>query len=97
MLTCPTPSTDSIARLTCLSAISVSVRRLMLSEDRTNVMTGSASGSAFWTTGGSTCGGRLRIAPETFSRTLFAASSRSRSRTNLRVMLAEPSLMVAES
>ena len=29
MLTSPTPSTDSSARLTCLSAISVSVRRLV--------------------------------------------------------------------
>ncbi len=44
--------------------------------------------------GGSTCGGTLRIAPETFSRTVFAASSRSRSRTNLILMLPPPRFAV---
>ena len=53
-----------MARFTCLSAISVSVRRLIVSDDRTIDMIGSESGSTFWMTGGSTCGGRLRIAPD---------------------------------
>ena len=51
-------------------------------------MIGSASGSCFWMTGGSTSGGTFRIAPATFSRTLLAASSRSRSSRNRTVMLA---------
>ena len=74
-----------MARFTCLSAISVSVRRLIVSDDRTIAMIGSESGSTFWMTGGRICGGRLRSAPETFSRTSLAASLMSRSSTNLTV------------
>ena len=51
-------------------------------------MIGSASGSAFWMIGGSTSGGTFFIAPATFSRTVLAASSRSRSSRNRTVMLA---------
>ena len=90
MVTAPTPSTDSSARLTCLSAISVRARRLVLFPETTRLMIGSASGSCFWMTGGSTSGGTLRIAPATFSRTVFAASSRSRPSRNCTVMLALP-------
>ena len=64
-----------------------------MSDDRTTDMIGSESGSTFWMTGGSTCGGRLRIAPETFSRTSLAASLMSRSSTKRRVTVALPSLM----
>ena len=64
-----------------------------MSDDRTTDMIGSESGSTFWMTGGSTCGGRSRIAPETFSRTSLAASLMSRSSTKRRVTVALPSLM----
>ena len=61
-------------------------------------MIGSASGSCFWMIGGSTSGGTFRIAPATFSRTVFAASSRSRSSRNRTVMLAvPPALTLARS
>ena len=61
-------------------------------------MIGSASGSCFWMTGGSTSGGTFRIAPATFSRTVFAASSRSRPSRNCTVMLAlPPALTLARS
>ena len=56
----------------------------------TMLMIGSASGSCFWTTGGSVSGGTARIAPATFSRTALAASSRSASSTNRIWMLAVP-------
>ncbi len=59
-------------------------------------ITGSASGSTFVMTGGSSVGGTFRIAPATFSRTSFAASLRSRSSTKRTVMLPRPSLMRAE-
>ncbi len=88
--TSPTPSTDSRIRLTRISAISVSVRRLIVFDDNTRLMIAAASGSAFWIIGGSTCGGTFFSAPETFSRTALAASSRSRSSTNRIVMVAEP-------
>ena len=90
IVTAPTPSTDSSARFTCLSAISVSVRRLALVLEIMMLMIGSASGSCFWTTGGSVSGGTARIAPATFSRTALAASSRSASSTNRIGMLAVP-------
>ena len=52
-VTSPTPSTDSSARFTCLSAISVSARRLVvLRRDARALMIESASGSAFWMIGG---------------------------------------------
>ena len=89
-VTAPTPSTDSSARFTCLSATSVSARTVICFDASTIVMIESASGSAFWMTGGSTSGGTARMAPATFSRTLLAASSRSRSSTKRTVMLAEP-------
>ena len=76
--------------MTCLSAISLSVRRLIVGDDKTRLMTGAASGSAFWMIGGSTCGGTFRMAPATFSRTALAASSRSRSSTKRTVMLPVP-------
>ena len=91
--TCPTPLTVAIARFTCLSAISVSVRRLIASDETTTVMTGSESGSTLVITGGSSCGGTRPIALDTFSRTSLAASLMSRSRTNLTVMFAVPSVM----
>jgi hypothetical protein len=53
-------------------------------------MIGSASGSAFWMMGGRTSGGTFRIAPATFSRTLLAASSRSRSSRKRMVIRAWP-------
>ena len=90
MVTAPTPLTDSSARFTCLSAISVSVRRLAVLLESKTLMIGSASGSCFWTTGGSVSGGTVRIAPATFSRTALAASSRLASRTNRIWMLALP-------
>ena len=93
IVTAPTPSTDSSARFTCLSAISVSVRRLALVLESMRLMIGSASGSCFWMTGGSISGGTVRIAPATFSRTALAASSRSRSRTNRIWMLAVPPVL----
>ena len=46
-------------------------------------------------TGGRTCGGRNLMALLTFSRTVFAASSRSRSRTNRTVIFPRPSLTFA--
>ncbi len=94
--TSPTPSTVSSTRLTCLSAISLVSRRLRLLAT-TTVITGSESGSAFWMTGGRMLGGRARSAPETFSRTSWAASAMSRSRTNLTVMRVAPSVVMAES
>ena len=57
------------------------------------VKIGSASGSTLAMTGGKTWGGRLPIAPETFSRTSCAASLMSRSRTNLTETCALPSWM----
>ena len=91
--TSPTPFTVSIARFTCLSAISVSVLRLMASEETVTVITGSESGSTLVITGGSSSWGTRAIALATFSRTSLAASLMSRSRTNLTVMLALPSVM----
>ena len=91
MLTSPTPSTVSSTRLICLSATSVVSRRL-LSPATTNEMTGSESGSAFCMIGGRMFGGRFRMAPATFSRTSCAALSISRSRRNLHVMRALPSV-----
>ena len=44
IVTWPTPLTVWIARDTCLSAISVSVRRLIASDDTISDITGSASG-----------------------------------------------------
>ena len=51
------------ARFTCLSAISVSVRRLIESDETTTDITGSESGSTFVITGGRSCGGTFFIAP----------------------------------
>ena len=96
--TSPTPLTVAIARLTCLSAISVSVRRLSVFDDSTIEKIGSESGSTCVMTGGSICGGTYRIALATFSRTSLTASLMSRSSTNLMVIAALPSVMrVAES
>ena len=53
IVTWPTPLTVWIAREICLSAISVSVRRLIVSEDTISDITGSASGSTLVITGGS--------------------------------------------
>src|SRR6478672_9450859 len=94
-LTSPTPLTVWMTRAICLSVSSVSVLRLIASDDTINDMTGSASGSTFVMTGGSSSGGTLLIAPATFSRTSLTASLRSRSRTNRTVTLALPSLMRA--
>ena len=80
----------------CLSAISVSVRRLIASDDTTIDITGSESGSTLVMTGGSSCGGTFFIAPATFSRTSLAASLMSRSSTNRTVIVALPSLMRAD-
>src|ERR1051326_6787017 len=77
-------------------AISVSVRRLIASDDTISDITGSASGSTFVMTGGRSSGGTLLIAPATFSRTSLTASFRSRSSTKRTVMLAPPSLIRAE-
>ncbi len=96
MVTWPTPLTVWMTRDICLSAISVSVRRLIESDDTITDITGSASGSTLVITGGSSSAGTLLIAPATFSRTSLTASSRSRSSTNRTVMLALPSLMRAE-
>ena len=76
MSTPPTPSTVSIARRICLSAISVS-SRTGRSPLTASVMTGSLSGSALATVGGRTFGGSLRIACDTFSRTSSEASPMS--------------------
>jgi hypothetical protein len=95
MVTWPTPLTVWIERDTCLSASSVSVRRLIESDDTISDITGSASGSTLVITGGSSSGGTLLIAPATFSRTSLTASFRSRSSTNRTVMLPLPSLMRA--
>jgi hypothetical protein len=96
IVTWPTPLTVWIARDTCLSATSVSVLRLIASDDTISDITGSASGSTFVITGGSSSGGTLLIAPATFSRTSLTASLRSRSSTKRTVMLPPPSLMRAE-
>src|SRR6266511_3250837 len=85
-----------MARETCLSASSVNVRRLIASDDTITDMTGSASGSTFVITGGSNSGGTLLMALATFSRTSLTASFRSRSSTNLMVMLPLPSLIRAD-
>ena len=85
-----------IARETCLSAISESVRRLIASDDTITDMTGAASGSTLVITGGRSSGGTLLIAAATFSRTSLTASLRSRSRTKRTVMLPLPSLIRAE-
>ena len=81
----------------CLSAISVSVRRLIESEETITDITGSESGSTFVITGGSSCGGTFFIALATFSRTSLAASLRSRSRTKRTVIDALPSFIRADS
>src|SRR5437773_1768795 len=96
IVTWPTPLTVWIAREICLSASSVSVRRLIPSDDTISDITGSASGSTFVITGGSSSGGTLLLAPATFSRTSLTASFRSRSSTERTVMLPPPSLMRAE-
>ena len=92
--TSPTPSTVSRTRFTCLSAISLVSRRLR-GLATTTVITESESGSAFWMTGGRMFGGSSRIAPETFSRTSWAASAMSRSSTKRAVMRVEPSVVWA--
>jgi hypothetical protein len=79
-----------------LSAISLVSRKLRLLASTTEI-TGSASGSDFWITGGRMFGGSWRIAPDTFSRTSWAASSMSRSSTNLAVILVVPSVVMADS
>ena len=94
-LTSPTPLTVWMTRAICLSASSVSVRRLIASDDTMSDITGSASGSTLVMTGGSSSGGMFRMAPATFSRTSLAASLRSRSRTNRTVICARPSAMRA--
>src|SRR5262245_13319840 len=92
IVTSPTPSTVSIARRICLSAISVSA---CSGSDPASakLTTGSASGSTLVMIGGWTSGGRSRIACATFSRTSCAASLMSRSRTNLIVSRTFPSRM----
>ena len=80
----------------CLSAISVSVRRLIAFDETTIDITGSESGSTMVMTGGSTCGGTFFIALATFSRTSFAASLMSRSSTKRTVIVALPSVMRAD-
>src|SRR4051812_15057634 len=92
----PTPLTVWIERDTCLSAISVSVRRLIASEDTISEITGSASGSTLVMTGGSSSGGTLLIPAATFSRTSLAASLRLRSSTKRTVIWPPPSLILAE-
>src|SRR4029450_11604802 len=94
--TSPTPSTVSRTRLTCLSAISLVSRRLR-GLATTTATTESESGSAFWITGGRMFGGRARSAPETFSRTSWAASAMSRSRTKRAVMRVVPSVVITWS
>jgi hypothetical protein len=76
MSTPPTPSTVSIARRICLSAISVNSRTGAVAADGERDH-GSLSGSALATVGGSTFGGSLRMPAETFSRTSSAASPMS--------------------
>ena len=78
---------DRRARSACRSS-SVSVRRLIASDDTISDITGSASGSTFVMTGGSSSGGTFLIALATFSRTSLAASLRSRSSTNRTVIVA---------
>ena len=90
MSTSPTPSTVSIPRRICLSAISVSARRLSGPESA-KLRIGSSSGSTFAITGGRSSGGRSFIACDVFSRTSWAASLMSRSSTNLIVIFAIPS------
>src|SRR3954466_3151028 len=97
MVICPTPLTVWMARETCLSAISVRVRRLIASDDTISEITGSASGSTLVMTGGSSSGGTILIAAATFSRTSLAASFRLRSRTKRTVIVPPPSLMRADS
>src|SRR4051794_458105 len=92
----PTPLTVWIERETCLSAISVSVRRLIASDDTISEITGSASGSTLVMTGGSSSGGTLLIPAATFSRTSLAASLRLRSSTKRTVIWPPPSLIRAE-
>ena len=94
-LTSPTPLTVWIPRAICLSASSVKLRKLIESDDTMSDITGSASGSIFVMTGGSSVGGTVLRAPATFSRTSFAASFRSRSRTNRTMIRALPSEMRA--
>ncbi len=84
-----------MTRAICLSVSSVSVRRLIESDETMSDITGSASGSTLVMTGGSSSGGALSIALATFSRTSLAASLRSRSRTNRTVIQAVPSEMRA--
>jgi hypothetical protein len=60
-------------------------------------MIASALASAFVTTGGASMScGRERTAPDTLSRTSFAAASRSASRLNSTVMLLDPWLLPDE-
>src|SRR3954462_1986132 len=92
----PTPLTVWIERETCLSAISVSVRRLIASDDTISEITGSASGSTLVMTGGSSSGGTPLIPAATFSRTSLAASLRLRSSTKRTVIWPPPSLIRAE-
>src|SRR5882724_3054336 len=76
--------------LTCLSAISVSSRRLMGPLTR-RVMMGSDCGSCLVMMGGRVSRGKRSMAPATFSRMSWAAPSMSRSRTNVQVISAKPS------
>ena len=94
-LTSPTPLTVWMTRAICLSVSSVSVRRLIASDDTMSDITGSASGSTFVMTGGSSSGGMFLIALATFSRTSLEASLMSRSRTNRTVIWPRPSAMRA--
>ena len=90
-LTSPTPLTVWITRAICLSLSSVSVRRPIAFDDTMSDMTGSASGSTFVMTGGSSAGGAFLIALATFSRTSFDASLMSRSSTKRTVIWPRPS------
>ena len=92
-LTSPTPLTVWMTRAICLSANSVSERRLIPSDETISDITGSASGSTLVITGGRSAGGMFLIALATFSRTSFGASLISRSSTNRTVIDARPSAM----
>ena len=90
----PTPSIVSNARRICLSAISVNSRGVRFPLTA-SVTIGSLSGSDLVTVGGKTFGGSFRIAAETFSRTSSTASPMSRSKTNVIVKYALPSVIIA--
>ena len=94
-LTSPTPLTVWMTRAICLSVSSVSVRRLIASDETMSDITGSASGSTLVMTGGSSSGGTFLIALATFSRTSLTASLRSRSSTKRTVIWRVPSAMRA--